>query len=87
MENQRQTYIRDGVALTKYIYWLKNKVKDEEIGEYDAQLQLDKFRAEEDLYFSNSFETISAYGSNAAMMHYSAHKDKQSPLKAKGFIL
>lgn len=87
LENQRQTYIRDGVALTKYIYWLKNKVKDEEIGEYDAQLQLDKFRAEEDLYFSNSFETISAYGSNAAMMHYSAHKDKQSPLKAKGFYL
>lgn len=87
LENLRKTYIVDGVALTKYIYWLKQEVKKQEIGEYDAQVQLDKIRAQSNLYYSNSFETISAYGPNAAMMHYSAHKDRQSYLKACGFYL
>ncbi len=87
LKNQRDTYVRDGLALTKYIYWLKNRVKDGPIGEYDAQLRLDEFRAEDSLYIYNSFETISAYGSNAAMMHYSASKKNQSLIENKGFYL
>jgi len=87
VKNLDETYIRDGVALFKYIYWLKNEIKNREIGEYDAQLKLDEFRREDPLYISNSFNTISAYGPNAAMMHYSASKDNQSLIKAKGLYL
>ncbi|MBU5668992.1 aminopeptidase P family protein [Peptoniphilus sp. MSJ-1] len=87
IKNLEDTYIRDGVALFKYIYWLKEEIKKVAIGEYDAAMKLDSFRAEDSLYISNSFNTISAYGANAAMMHYSASKDNQSMIKPKGFYL
>lgn len=87
IKNLEDTYIRDGASLYKYICWIKDKVKDNSIGEYDAQLKLDEFRSEDELYLSNSFGTISAYGPNAAMMHYSASKDNQSQIYDKGFYL
>lgn len=87
IENLEDTYIKDGASLYKYICWLKEKVKESPIGEYDAQLKLDEFRSKDDLYLSNSFGTISAYGSNAAMMHYSASKDSQAKIYDKGFYL
>lgn len=87
IKNLEDTYIRDGVALFKYIFWLKEEIKKGEIGEYDAAMKLDSFRAEDSLYISNSFNTISAYGSNAAMMHYSANEDNQSMIKPKGLYL
>ena len=50
-------------------------------------MKLDSFRAEDPLYISNSFETISAYGENAAMMHYNATKEQNAKIKTKGFYL
>lgn len=87
IENLEDTYVRDGVSLFKYICWLKKRVKDNPIGEYEAQLKLDEFRAEDSLYLSNSFGTISAYGPNAAMMHYSASEDSESTIYDKGLYL
>ncbi|MGI5950218.1 M24 family metallopeptidase, partial [Peptoniphilus sp.] len=87
IENLEDTYIRDGVSLFKYICWLKKKVKDAPIGEYEAQLKLDEFRSEDSLYLSNSFGTISAYGPNAAMMHYSASPNNESTIYDKGLYL
>ncbi|NMW84160.1 aminopeptidase P family protein [Peptoniphilus sp. AGMB00490] len=86
IENLEDTYVRDGVALFKYIYWLKKNAKNK-IGEYEAGVMLDNLRAEDPLYISNSFETISAYGANAAMMHYHATRDKESIIEPKGFYL
>lgn len=87
IKNLEETYIRDGVALFKYIYWLKKNVGKKEIGEYEAAMKLDSLRAEDPLYISNSFDTISAYGPNAAMMHYHATKENESIIKDKGFYL
>lgn len=87
IKNLEDTYIRDGASLFKYITWIKDKVKESPIGEYDAQLKLDAIRASDDLYISNSFGTISAYGPNAAMMHYSANENQQSMIKNKSFYL
>ncbi|OLR65733.1 Xaa-Pro aminopeptidase [Peptoniphilus porci] len=86
IENLEDTYVRDGVALFKYIYWLKKNAKNK-IGEYEAGVMLDNLRAEDPLYISNSFDTISAYGANAAMMHYHATRDKESIIEPKGFYL
>lgn len=86
IKNLEETYIRDGVALFKYIYWLKENAENK-IGEYEAAMKLDSLRAEDPLYISNSFETISAYGANAAMMHYHATKENESIIEPKGFYL
>ncbi|WP_394274185.1 aminopeptidase P family protein [Peptoniphilus lacydonensis] len=87
IKNIEKTHIRDGAYLFKYIHWLKENVKKKEINEYEAAMKLDSFRAEDPLYISNSFETISAYGENAAMMHYNATKEKNAKIKTKGFYL
>lgn len=87
LENQRATYIRDGVYLTKYIYWLKNEVRKRPISEMEASDKLDGLRAEDPLFVSLSFNTISAYGENAAMMHYSATRDNYSMIEPKGLYL
>ncbi|EFI42321.1 aminopeptidase P family protein [Peptoniphilus sp. oral taxon 386] len=87
IQNIKNAHIRDGVALTKFIYWIKRIVKDEIITEYEAAQKLRKFREEQALFTDESFETISAYGKNAAMMHYSASEEKASVIENKGFLL
>lgn len=71
IENQKNAYIKDGVALCKFIYWLKNHPDIRQEDETSARIYLDKLRQEQDLYVTRSFDTISAYGPSAAMMHYS----------------
>lgn len=84
-ENQRHAYIKDGVALTKFIYWLKHT--DEEINELDAAEKLENFRKKAEHYVMPSFDTISAYGGNAAMMHYRATDGSYSKIEKKGLYL
>ena len=86
IKNLEETYVRDGAILFKFICWLKENAKNK-IGEYEAAMKLDSMRAEDSLYISNSFDTISAYGKNAAMMHYHAREDNQSIIEPKGFYL
>lgn len=86
IKNLEETYVRDGAILFKFICWLKENAKNK-IGEYEAAMKLDSMRAEDPLYISNSFDTISAYGKNAAMMHYHAREDNQSIIEPKGFYL
>ena len=86
IKNLEETYVRDGVALFKFIYWLKKNAKNK-IGEYQAAMKLDGLRGEDPLYISNSFDTISAYGPNAAMMHYHATEENESTIEDKGLYL
>lgn len=86
IKNLEDTYIRDGAILFKFICWLKENVKNK-IGEYEAGVMLDSMRAEDPLYISNSFDTISAYGKNAAMMHYHARENDQAVIEPRGFYL
>ncbi|MGL4402920.1 MAG: aminopeptidase P family protein [Fusobacteriaceae bacterium] len=87
IENTKKAHIKDGVALTKFIYWLKNNIGKIEINELDAARKVEELRAEQEDYIEPSFNTISAYMSNAAMPHYSATAKKYSTLKNKGLYL
>ena len=88
VSNLKKAHIKDGLAITKFIYWLKEAVKSEQISEVDAIEYLEKCREENDGYLGPSFSAIGAYNSNAAMMHYNP-KGVSTPtyLKDNGFYL
>lgn len=85
IENTKKAHIIDGVAVTRFMYWLKNS--NEDITEYDAHQKIDSLRAENDNFIEPSFTTISAYGANGAMMHYSAKKDNHVYIKKGDLFL
>lgn len=87
VDNLKKAYLEDGIALTKFIYRIKNTVDKESLGEYDVASYLKELRKERKHFIEESFDTISAVGENAAMMHYSANKDNQDFLKSSGFLL
>lgn len=87
LENTRKAHIKDGVAFTKFMYWLKTKIGKETITEISASDYLEERRKEQEGFIEVSFDTISAYGANAAMMHYSATKESNTTLKPEGFLL
>ncbi|MCR5837757.1 MAG: aminopeptidase P family protein [Lachnospiraceae bacterium] len=87
LENIRKCHVWDGVAVTKFMYWLKNNVGKETITEISAAEYLEKLRREQGPLKDLSFETISAYGANAAMMHYSADEKCNVELKPEGMYL
>jgi len=83
----RKAYTEDSAALCKFICWLKKHVGTEKITEMSAAAYLDGLRAQIDSYLDLSFPTISAYGEDAAMMHYSATPEHDRKLEAKGLYL
>ncbi len=87
IENQRLAYIKDGVALTKFFHWLHDNLGKIEITEMYASDQLLQFREGMEDFIEPSFETIAAYGPNAAMMHYSATEDNNAVLGKSGLFL
>ena len=74
LEGARQANLRDGVSVTKFLYWLKNKISFEKINEINAADYLLKLREVNNLFHSPSFDTISAIGPNAALPHYRVTK-------------
>ena len=87
ISNIRSAHVKDGVAFTKFMYWLKSRIGKEEITEISASDYLEARRREQDLFADLSFDTISAYGANAAMMHYAATPETNATLEPKGFLL
>ncbi|MDB3947459.1 aminopeptidase P family protein [Candidatus Pelagibacter sp.] len=73
INNMIKSHVIDGVALTKFIYWIK-KVNKKKITEVDAQIKLEKFRKKSNKYLYPSFETIAGAGENGAIVHYRAKK-------------
>ena len=80
------THIIDGVALTKFIFWIKNK-KKLNMTEVDAQNKLEKFRKMNSKYLFPSFKTIAGSGKNGAIVHYRATKNNTKPLKKNEIFL
>ena len=72
LENIRNSHLKDGIAFTKFMYWLKNSVGKVEISEISAAEKLESLRREQDGFIEPSFATIAGYKEHAAMMHYSA---------------
>lgn len=87
IQNFRQCQLNDGVAMVKFIKWLKESVTEEKITEISASDKLENFRKERPLYFDLSFDTIGGYKDHAAMMHYKATEASQYTLKDEGFFL
>ena len=87
LDNLRKCHIKDGVAMTKFMYWLKTNVGKIKITEISASDKLEELRRSEDSCFDLSFDTISAYKEHAAMMHYSATEESDYELKPEGMLL
>ncbi len=83
----RKYHIRDAVAVTKFICWLKNHPEITKETELSAAQKLEEFRMQQEGYTEPSFETISAYGSNAAMIHYTADQETDAILDRSGMLL
>lgn len=87
LKNTRLAHLRDGVAITKFMYWLKKNVGRIDMSEYTVSKYLDGLRAQQEHFLDLSFEDICAYGPNAAMMHYSASEDNAAKVKPEGMLL
>ena len=87
VDNTRLAHVKDGVAVTKFMYWLKTNIGKIPMTEISASDYLEARRREQDNFIDLSFSTICAYGANAAMMHYSATPESNAELKPEGFLL
>ena len=81
-----KSHISDGVALTKFIYWIKN-INKKPITEVQAQNKLEKFRKKNKNYLYPSFDTIAGSGRNGAIVHYRAKKDNCRIIQKKDILL
>ena len=79
-------HILDGVALTKFLYWIK-KINKNKITEYDAQKKLENFRKKNKNYLFPSFNTIAGTGKNGAIIHYRATKKNTKIIKKEDIFL
>ena len=87
LDNIKAAHIKDGVAVTKFMYWVKNHYDKEEITELSSIDKLTALRAAQDGYIRDSFEPLCAYKDHAAMMHYSPCEESDVPLKGGAFFL
>ncbi len=87
LKHMENVYLKDSVAVTRFIYWLKKNIGKIEITEITAADYLEALRREIPEFLDLSFPTISAYNANAAMMHYEATPDSFAVLKPEGMLL
>lgn len=87
IENTRRAHVKDGVAFTKFMYWLKTNIGKIPMTEISASDYLEERRREQENFIELSFDTICAYGANAAMMHYAATPESNAKLEPEGFLL
>ncbi len=87
LANMEKIYLKDSVAVTKFIYWLKNNIGKMEITEITATDYLEQQRRAIPEFLDLSFPTISGYKANAAMMHYEATPDNCAALAPEGMLL
>ncbi len=87
IKNTKLAHLKDGVAMTKFMYWLKNNVGKIPMDEYTVGIHADELRAAQEHFLDLSFEDICAVGPNGAMMHYAAAKDGAAKVEPKGFLL
>ena len=80
IKNIINAHVKDGVAVTRFMYWLKKNVGKTDITEISAGEKLDSFRREQEGYLWQSFEPICGYGEHGAIVHYSATKETDIPV-------
>ncbi|MBE5882212.1 MAG: aminopeptidase P family protein [Lachnospiraceae bacterium] len=88
-EHIRNAHIKDGVAVTKFLYWLKTNVRSrkEYATEISAAEKLIQFRGQQEHYLGESFAPIVAFADHGAIVHYSANEATDTELKPESFLL
>lgn len=88
LKNIKNAFVKDGIALTKFLYWIENEINSaNKLNEYMAAQKLLEFRKSEDGFLTTSFETIMAFKENAAMMHYRPSKENSKDIIGNGLLL
>lgn len=87
IENMRKAHLKDGIAVTKFMYWLKHTIGTCNMTEMTAAHKIEELRAEQGNYIEPSFVTIAAYKENAAMCHYHPSDEVCKKLKPEGLLL
>ena len=87
IENMRKAHLKDGIAVTKFMYWLKHTIGTCDMTEMTAAHKIEELRAEQGNYIEPSFVTIAAYKENAAMCHYHPSDEVCKKLKPEGLLL
>lgn len=83
----KNAHLKDGVAMTKFMYWLKTNVGKIDLDEVIISDKLEVFRKEQADFYDLSFDTICGYKENAALMHYKALPEKCAKVTNKGMLL
>tara|TARA_X000000368_G_C23021418_1_gene708174 strand:- start:14 stop:1708 length:1695 start_codon:yes stop_codon:yes gene_type:complete len=86
IKNMINSHIFDGVALTKFLYWIK-KFNKKKITEVDAAKKLEKFRKKNKNFLYPSFDTIAGSGKNGAIVHYRAKEENCKIINKKDIFL
>lgn len=87
ISNAKIAHLFDGIALTKFIFWLKNNYKKTKITEVSAQNKLEKYKKQNKNYLYPSFNTISGFGGNGAIVHYRPNNNTNKEIKGNNLYL
>lgn len=87
LKHTRRAHIKDAVAVTKFMYWLKKNIGSIPMDEVSVAEKIDGLRAQQEGFIELSFPTISAYGINGAIIHYGAQKETCAALKPEGMLM
>lgn len=87
IENMKNAFIKDGVALVRYLNWVEVGCKTGNLTEMIGSDKLLEFRKQGDLFIEDSFDAISAYGANASLPHYKPSHEHPVTIKPKGLYL
>lgn len=87
IEHLRHSHLKDGIAFTKFMYWLKTNIGKVPMTELSASDYLEECRKKQEGFIELSFPTICAYNANAAMMHYAPSKVSNAHLQPEGMLL
>ena len=84
----KEAHLEDGIAVERFLHWLQTSIEaGDAVNEYEASCKLHEFRSEIEGFRGESFETISAYGPNAALPHYVTPEEGSAELYAEGLYL
>lgn len=86
-ENARKAHLADGIALTRFMYWLKTQAGNLPLTERSAAARLEELRQADPLYLQPSFAPILAYGPHGAIVHYEATQESDAAITNEGFLL
>lgn len=87
IENMEKAHLLDGVAMTKFIYWIKKNVGKVPMSEVSLGGKLEEFRGMAKSYLGPSFEPIVGYNDHGAIVHYSATEESDYDMKDEGVVL